>query len=497
MNHDISSVGQLRVLVIGAGMAGVLMAIRLKAAGVRDFKVLEKGPAIGGTWRENRYPGLHCDFPSHVYRYSFHANPEWTYRFAPGPEIRDYFDNAARTFGVFDHIRFNSTVTEARWEGACWKIQVADGSTFTADAVIAATGFLHVPHIPALAGLESFAGPCFHTARWDDSAPLDGRRVGLVGTGSTATQLVCALADWLRKLSIFQRTAQWVARIDNSAISEEERASLRSDPARMDALFEAHYKEMVGLADGAIQARDPTLRQWLEANVQDNLATVRDAELRRKLTPDYKVGCKRLVMSPAFYEAVQKPACELVTEGIERVVPEGVLTRDGRLHELDVLILATGFDPQAYFLPMSVIGEGGKSIREVWKDGPVAYRSMTVPHMPNFFIIEGPFSPVGNVSAVLIAEWQSTYIAGCLNAIAEGKLALVPDPRRTLDMMQRYREATRETIWFTGGCQSWYLDRDGFPILYPFTAQQFEQEMKAAPDLSEYQVRELAIAAGI
>lgn len=477
---------RLRVVVIGGGMAGVLVAIKLKQAGVENFVVLEKGDAIGGTWRENRYPGLHCDFPSHVYRYSFYPNPEWSKRFSPGPEIRRYFEKAAHHFGVFQHIRFNSEVMEARWEEGEWHVSVRGGPTFVADAVVAATGFLHVPRLPEIPGLRSFAGPCFHTARWDARVALEGKRVGLIGTGSTATQLVCALADRVGKLVIFQRTAQWVAKVENPAITDEERAAFRADPASMDRLFQSLYQEMVGLADGAILGRDPALRQWLEANVRDNLATVRDPDLRRKLTPDYSVGCKRLVMSPDFYEKVQKESCELVTERIDRVVPEGVIVEGDALHRLDVLVLATGFDPQAYFLPMSVTGENGRSITDVWRDGPVAYRAMTVPHMPNFFMIEGPFSPAANVSAILIAEWQTGYIMRCLSAIAEHRIAIVPDPDRTRDLLQTYRMRTRDTVWFTGGCKSWYLDREGLPIMYPFPAEQFEREIKAPLDLSEY-----------
>lgn len=191
-------------------------------------------------------------------------------------------------------------------------------------------------------------------------------------------------------------------------------------------------------------------------------------------------------MSPGFYEAVQKTTVELVTDAIERVEPHAVRTVDGRCHDLDVLVLATGFDPQAYFLPMQLIGEQGRRISELWKDGPIAYRSMMIPFMPNFFMIEGPFSPVGNVSAVLIAEWQAEYILQCLMAVAERRAALTPDLLRTQEMMTAYKAATRETIWYTGGCRSWYLDRDGVPILYPYTADQFEREMKMAPDLSEY-----------
>lgn len=281
---------RLRVVVIGAGMAGVLMGIRLLQSGVRELRIFEKGGCVGGTWRENSYPGLHCDFPSHVYRYSFEPNPDWPQRFSPGPEIRRYFENAAKKYGVHDRIAFDTEIVKAEWMADRWAVTTGGGAIHQADAIVSATGFLHVPRYPEIEGLADFAGPCFHSARWDHRVDLDGRRVGLIGAGSTATQLVCALADRVAKLSIFQRTPQWVARIDNPPITEEERASFRADPRLMETMFRNLYREMVALADGAIQGRDAGMRQWLEQNVRENLATVKDPELRRRLTPNYAPG---------------------------------------------------------------------------------------------------------------------------------------------------------------------------------------------------------------
>ena len=475
--------------IIGAGMGGILMAIKLKEAGFDDFVILEKGDRVGGTWRENTYPGLHCDFPSHFYSYSFFQNPNWTYRFSPGPEIRDYLESAAHAFGVFDAIRFNSKVTDGRWEDDAWTVTLEGGETLRAGILIAATGYLHVPNFPEIAGLDSFAGKQFHTAQWDHSVELADKRIGIIGTGSTSTQLVAELSGKVKHLSVFQRTPQWVVQQDNPAFTEEEKAAFAADPALLAKMYNDAKAEMIALADGAILGGNADARAYLVSNVEANLARVQDPELRRKLTPDYAPGCKRIVISPRFYEAIQHPASSLVTEPIVRVEPQGIRTADGALHELNVLVLATGYDTQAYFRPLDLHGEGGMPITEVWRDRPVAFRTMTVPHMPNFFIVEGPFSPIGNVCAFLTAELQVAHIIKLIRVITERNVALAPREDATAALLDTYREAARTTIWATGGCVSWYQDADGVPTLYPFANQVFEAEMTADPDLSEYAVR--------
>lgn len=475
-----------RIAVIGAGMGGVLMAIKLKEAGYRNVVVLEKGDRVGGTWRENTYPGLHCDFPSHFYSYSFFHNPDWSHRFSPGPEIRDYLERAARVFGVFDCIRFNSKVVDGRWTGSDWAITLEGGEALAADILITATGYLHVPNFPDIEGIDSFAGAKFHTAQWDHAVPLADRRIGIIGTGSTSTQLVAELAGKVPRLTVFQRTPQWVVQQDNPAYSEEEKAAFAADPSLLVQMYEAQKAEMVNLADGAILGGSAEARAYLVANVHENLARVKDPELRRKLTPDYEPGCKRIVISPRFFAAIQDPACELVTDRIVRIEPDGVRTADGALHTLDVLVLATGYDTQAYFRPLQLTGAGGMPIAEVWRERPVAFRTMTVPHMPNFFMVEGPFSPIGNVCAFLTAELQVAHILKLIGIAVDHGAAIAPREEATCALLETYRDAARTTIWATGGCVSWYQDADGVPTLYPFPNQTFEAEMTADPDLNEY-----------
>ena len=476
----------VKIAIIGAGMGGVLMAIKLKEAGFDDFVIIEKGDRVGGTWRENTYPGLHCDFPSHFYSYSFFHNPNWSHRFSPGAEIRDYLESAAHVFGVHDAIRFNSKVVDGRWENDRWTITLEGGETLGADILIAATGYLHVPNFPDIAGLESFGGAKFHTAQWDHSVTLEDKRVGIIGTGSTSTQLVAELAGKVEKLLVFQRTPQWVVQQDNPAYSAEEKRAFVADPSLLATMYDEQKAEMVMLADGAILGGIPEARAFLVANVHDNLARVKDPELRKKLTPDYDPGCKRIVISPRFFEAIQDQGCELVTDGIAGVEPGGVRTADNRLHELDVLVLATGYDTQAYFRPLSLTGDDGHRIEDIWRDRPVAFRTMTVPHMPNFFMVEGPFSPIGNVCAFLTAELQVAHIIKLIRIVAEQGVALSPRADTTSALLANYRDAARTTIWATGGCVSWYQDVEGVPTLYPFPNQVFEAEMTADPDLAEY-----------
>ncbi|OYU34320.1 NAD(P)/FAD-dependent oxidoreductase [Novosphingobium sp. PASSN1] len=297
----------ISLAIIGAGMGGILMAIKLKEAGFHNFVILEKGDRVGGTWRENTYPGLHCDFPSHFYSYSFFHNPNWSHRFSCGPEIRDYFESAAHAFDVHDSIRFNSKVVDGRWEQDRWTVTLEGGETFAVDMLIAATGYLHVPKFPDIEGVESFSGAKFHTTQWDHSLALEDKRIGIIGTGSTSVQLVSELAGKVKKLTVFQRTAQWVLQQDNPAYSDEERRAFASDPSLLDALYEEMKAEMVLLADGAVLGGNAEARAFLVANAEENLARVKDPELRRKLTPDYEPGCKRLAMSPNFYEAIQHP----------------------------------------------------------------------------------------------------------------------------------------------------------------------------------------------
>src|SRR5258705_7595965 len=308
-----------RFAIIGAGMAGVLSAIKLKEAGLTDFTVYEKASRLGGTWRENTYPGLGCDVPSHLYSYSFALNPNWSHRYSPGGEIQAYLERTAHEHGVLPHFRFGDEVVRCAFERGRWQIETKSGQRDAADIVIAATGVLHHPKIPKFEGLETFAGAAFHSARWDHSVPLDGRRVGVIGTGSTAVQITGALTERVAKFSLFQRTAQWIMPQENPPYSEDEQSSFRDDPALLRGLhndLSTLFAE--GFASGLVDAESPAMQAIAAATLKNLEESVTDPELKERLRPNYRAAGKRLVIPPNFYEAIQRPNARLVTAAIKR-----------------------------------------------------------------------------------------------------------------------------------------------------------------------------------
>ena len=479
----------LRFVVIGAGMSGILAAIKLREAGFEDVVVYEKADRIGGTWRENTYPGLSCDVPSHFYSYSFAFNPEWSQRFAPGPEILAYFEAVTRRYGVDSRIRYRKEVRRCAFAHGRWRLETTDGATDEADVVIAATGVLHHPAYPGIEGRGTFAGPCFHSARWDHGVPIAGKRVGIVGTGSSGVQIVSAIVDEVGELRLFQRTPQWIAPAPNPAYAEEEKATFRTTPAAIEAIRDEVSRAFIdGFANVLVDAEAPML-QAIHAGCVAHLENrVRDAVLREKLRPTYRAACKRLIISDGFYEAIQRPNATLVTDDIVRIEPGGVRTRDGALHELDVLVLATGFHVDWFVRPMAVRGRDGVALDDVWAEGPFAYMAISVPAFPNFFMLNGPNGPVGNFSLIEVAELQMAYILQLVEAVRSGRCDEVSPSQ---DAMTRFdaerRAAATKTIW-NSGCKSWYLDAAGLPTAWPFTWDRFRDEM-SRPRLADFDMR--------
>ncbi len=452
-----------RFVVIGAGISGVLMAIKLLERGYRNLVILEKAGTMGGTWRDNVYPGVACDVAAHLYSYSFAQNPWWGSRYAAGADIWAYYHGVARHFGVLPLIHYHQDVASAAFEDGVWRVTTQAGEVHLADVVIAATGRLHQPIMPRIEGLHSFAGALFHTARWDKSIKLTGKRIGVIGTGSSATQIVTALSGKVAKLTLFQRTAQWVYPVKDTPNSLWRQLGFWFSPKRAKDYYLQLRRETEARGKAATSSEEG--RQARDQVCIDAHAAIRDPELRAKLTPDYAVGCKRLVFSDGFHEAVQHPSIAVVTEAIDRVVPEGVLTEDGTLHPLDVLALATGFDAHAYIRPMRVTGEGGVTLDEVWADLPLSYRSIAIPQMPNFLMINGPYSPGGTSSVVGIAEVQVDYILQLIERIAERGVTLAPRAQPSQAWLEAIRTKAKDSVWGNGGCQSWYLDKTGTPTL--------------------------------
>jgi cation diffusion facilitator CzcD-associated flavoprotein CzcO len=475
--------------VVGAGMAGILSAVRLAEAGFDDVVVYEKAARLGGTWRENTYPGVACDVPSHLYSYSFAPNAEWSYTFSPGTEIHRYLEDVAQRFGVDRRIRYGTEVTRLEFlPDGRWAVETADDGRDEADVVIAATGVLHHPRYPDIEGLDDFGGAVFHTARWDHSVSLEGARLGVVGTGSSAVQIVGAVVETVAELHLFQRTAQWILPVPNSPITDDDRARYRDDPLEMRALRAQLSKTFTeGFANAVVDKDSPQMKA-LEAMCQANLEnSVADPELRERLRPNYRAACKRLVISPNFYDAIQRPNAHLVTAGIDRVEEGGVRTVDGRLHELDVLALATGFRVDRFLRPIEVLGRDGVSLDAVWAKRPSAYLSVSIPEFPNLFMLNGPNGPVGNFSLIDVAELQFGYVMQLIEGLADGRWREVSAKRQAAEQFEADRvEAAKNTVWVTG-CRSWYLDDRGIPAVWPWSFDRFREEM-SRPKLDDYEL---------
>lgn len=474
------------VAIVGAGMSGLCMGVKLRRAGIDSFTIHEKAGAVGGTWRENTYPGLSCDVPSRFYSYSFAPNPDWSRQFSPGPEIWSYFDRITDRYGLRSHIRFDSEVVSAEHDGEQWRLRTSAGRQEAADFLISATGVLHHPRLPDLDGLQSFAGAAFHSARWDHTVPLAGKRIGVVGTGSTGIQITCALAGVASRYSLFQRTAQWVLPAPNRPYSRLTKSLLHRSP-RLNRLAYRTAQEWMEHTLGEAVVRPGWQRRAIAAVCRRNLARVKDPVLRRKLTPDYEPMCKRLVMSGDFYTAMERTDVELVTDSIERVEPEGIRTADGRLHELDVLVLATGFDAHAYMRPMELVGPDGETLGDIWPDEPHGYLTVALPGFPNLFCLMGPHSPVGNQSLISVAETQADYAMWFIERFRAGVLSsATPTAGAARRFNDELRVAMPDTVW-TSGCHSWYIGADGMPMLWPWTPKRHRQ-MLAQPVLADFEV---------
>ncbi|MBX7161351.1 MAG: NAD(P)/FAD-dependent oxidoreductase [Acidimicrobiia bacterium] len=480
--------GGPRFVIVGAGMAGILSAIKLQEAGLDDFVIYEKADRLGGTWRENTYPGVACDVPSHLYSYSFAPNPGWSHVFSPGGEILRYFEDVAARFGVDRRIRYGTEICGMEFRDGRWHVETSTGEHDAADYVIAATGVLHHPAYPDIEGLDDFAGALFHSARWDHDVDLAGKRVGIIGTGSTAVQIVCSIVEEVAELALFQRTAQWVLPVPNPEIPPDVQDQYRADPVLMASVRDDLSRTFSdNFANAVVDAESEQVKQ-IQAMCLANLeGNVTDPDLREKLRPDYRAACKRLVVAPDFYQKVQHPSARVVTDHIVRVEPGGVRTDDGVLHELDVLVLATGFRVDRFMRPIDVRGRDGTSLEDVWAQRPSAYLAISIPEFPNLFMLNGPNGPVGNFSLIEVAELQFAYIMKLVDAARRAGARSVSATHAAAERFEAERtEAAARTVWVTG-CRSWYLDDRGVPAAWPWTFDRF-REVMAAPRLEDFEL---------
>lgn len=470
-----------RVIVIGAGMAGILAGIKLKESGYSNVVIYEKADRVGGTWRENTYPGLTCDVPSHHYTYTFARNPDWSRHLSSGGEIQAYFERTIQKYQIEQHIQFNMEVLQARFDSGCWHVQMSDGSSDQANVVIAATGVLHHPAYPNIEGVEAFEGDLFHTARWDHGVTLEGKRVGVIGMGSTGVQIISELSACGVDVSHFVRNPQWIMPVENGYFSQEERSAFRTDPKILsDSMdFEGYTAAVERYTEALISADSEGGRAMAQACLDNLEQNVAEQGLKEQLRPDHQALCKRLIFSPDYYMAIQRVNAHLVRSDITRIETTGIRTNDGVLHELDIIALATGFKSDQFMRPMRVIGRDGADIETLWSVRPVAYLAISMPEFPNFFMLNGPNGPVGNFSLIDIAEHQWGYIEQLLEQLTSGKyneISASEEAMRTFDADRI--AAAKSTVWYTGGCKSWYLDASGIPASWPWTYSRFVDDMR-------------------
>lgn len=486
------------VVVIGTGFSGLGMAAQLKRGGKDSMIILERADDVGGTWRDNTYPGAACDQPSHLYSFSFHLNPDWPSVFSAQPAIHAYLRDVAKKESLLSHIKFKQDVKDARWDAAkkLWVITTGD-RVYYGRVLISAAGLLSEPKLPEIKGLEDFAGDSFHSARWNSSISLADKRVAVIGTGASAVQIVPEVAKIAANLTVFQRTASWVVPRPDRDFTESEKGMFRKMPEKMQELRtsifwenEERYAQRAAVPSLLEKARTIALK-----HLEDQ---VPDLELRKKLTPDYEIGCKRILKSSDFYPALGRSNVELVTERISHIESDAIVTTDGVRHHIDALVLSTGFEATRLPISERIFGYKGRSLSERWERGAEAFATTSVSGFPNFFVLGGPNTGIGHNSQVYMFEAQIQHVLRAL-AHMEATGSDVIEVRQQAEDRFRAKldERASSTVWITGGCTAWYVDpRSGrLTTLWPDYSHTFEDEV--APfdaDDYEFEAREESVA---
>ena len=482
----------LDTIIIGAGISGVGAAIRLMDEGMYDFLILEKYHDIGGTWRDNTYPGCECDVPSNLYSYSFEPNNSWSKVFAGQEEIFDYVRNTARKYKVLPRVRFGINVEDAVWDEQSkqWKVHTNQG-LYCAKKVISCTGYLHEPVLPKIPGLDKFQGEVFHSSRWDHQIDLRGKRVAVIGTGASAIQFVPKIQPQVKQLSLFQRTPQWILPKPNYATSKLRQQLLRL-PLTAKIARTIAYTELETFGIGF---RHPRILKNMQLIAKLHISSrIKDPQLRAKVTPDYTLGCKRVLLSNDYYPAIAKDNVDVYASGVKAVEGNTLIAADGSRCEADVIILGTGFHVSDVPIAKHVRGASGQTMDEIWKGSPEAYRGTTINDFPNFFLVLGPNLAIGHNSAFIVIESQLNYIMGALKEMRKNNSQRLEVSHVA---QQKYndkvQQALQSTVWNTGGCSSYYIDQNGknsigFPwstltmknLLAKFDSQSYAQEGEAS-----------------
>jgi cation diffusion facilitator CzcD-associated flavoprotein CzcO len=472
-------VSRHRTVIVGAGFSGIGMAVRLLRDGERDFVLLERAGELGGTWRDNTYPGCRCDVPSHLYSFSFAPNPNWSSTFSSQPEILDYLRDVARRFGVLEHVRFNCELQGAEWdEERCgWRLHTSQGP-MTADALVCAQGFLSEPKLPEIPGIDRFEGSMFHSAQWAHDHDLRGERVAVVGTGASAIQLVPKIQPEVAQLHVYQRTPPWVVPHPNRPMRPFERALYRRLPLAQLAMRAAIYVARESLV---LQFRNRRMRKLATKLAMRQLRQqVPDPELRERLTPRYEIGCKRILPTDEWYPTLMQSNVEVVTDGIREVRGRSIVSADGTEREVDTIILATGFHVTDVPIAGLVRGPRGHTLADVWNGSPKAYKGAAVAGFPNLFFLVGPNTGLGHSSIIFMVESQVAYVGDALRTMRRRGVRTLEVREEAQASYNRELEAlTRGTVWVTGGCASYYIDRNGHnSTLWPYFTWPFRKRTR-------------------
>jgi cation diffusion facilitator CzcD-associated flavoprotein CzcO len=479
---------RVKVFVVGAGFGGLATAIKLAESGENDFLVIDRGGEVGGTWRDNTYPGATCDVPSQLYSFSFAVNPDWSRSFSPQPEIQDYLRKVGTESGVLDRVRFGVNFESAAWDAdaAVWRIETSSGPT-TANVLVSAAGALSDPKMPDIEGIQSFKGEVFHSAEWNHDYDLTGERVGVIGTGASSIQIVPAIAPAVAQLDVYQRTAPWVMPRRDRAFTPAEKFAFRNVPGAQRLARALVYFGREATVPAFI--RQPAIfaisRPQALANIRKG---IKDPELREKVRPHFAFGCKRVLISNDYYPALARDNVDLVTDRIVRVTKNSIVTADGTEREIDVLVIATGFLATEQPIAGQVKGKNGQTLSDAWAEkGIQAYKGATVSGFPNLFFVVGPNTGLGHSSMVYMIESQVAYVVDAVRTMRRHDLATVePLASAQSEWNADLQRRIEKTVWNRGGCNSWYLDAHGRNVtLWPRTTYKFRQ-LTAKFDLGSY-----------
>ena len=448
-----------KIVIVGSGFSGLGMGIKLKDIGEHDFILLEKEAGVGGTWRVNNYPGCACDVPSHLYSFSFEANAEWSRMFAPQKEIKTYLEHCARKYGVLPHVKLNTTVQTLRWDESrsLWRIACENGVEYTANVVVSGMGGLAIPSYPNVKGLDQFKGKMFHSQQWDHSYDLTGKRVAVIGTGASAIQFVPYVQRKAAHMDLYQRTPPWIISKPDRAMTWLEKNLFKRFPAAQRTFRDGIYWTLESRVLAFVI--NPRLMAIAKREALQHIRKqIRDPELRKKVTPDYTIGCKRILMSDEYYPALAASNADVITTGIREVRENCVVTDDGVEHPTDVIIFGTGFKAADPIPPGVVFGRNGQDLGEQWKEGPEAYKGTTVAGFPNLFFLMGPNTGLGHNSMVYMIESQIAYVLGALKLMGQKKLRSVEvNAKAQSSFNADLQGKVSGTVWNAGGCQSWYI----------------------------------------